>query len=43
MDYTDIAIKPVQAEEWDELELFTVDESARRVVKKIRIRMAGQA
>ena len=38
-DYMDIAIKPVQVEDLDELEMFTVDESARLAVEKVRMRM----
>ncbi len=37
-EYTDLAIRPVQAEDLDELEMFTVDESSRRAVENARRR-----
>ena len=41
--YTDIAIRPEQSEDFDELEMFTVDESSQRAVARARRRMVQQA
>ena len=42
-EYMDLAIKPVQVEELDELEIFNVDESAKRAAEKARLQVAGRA
>jgi hypothetical protein len=38
--YADIAMTPVQEDEFDELEIFTVTQAARSVVEKLRRRKA---
>ncbi len=42
-EYTDVAIRPEQSEDFDELEMFTVDESSQRAVARARRRMVQQA
>ena len=40
--YTDIAIRPEQSEDFDELEMVTVDESSRRAAARAKRRMVQQ-
>ncbi len=41
--YTDLAIRPVAAEDLDELQLFNAEESARKAAQKIKVRLSSHA